>query len=489
MKKNALSVAVAASVAAAAAYADTDSMFMSAENTGQVILFPYYNAENGNNSAFHVVNTTEKTKAVKIRIMEYVNSDEVLDFNLYLSPYDHFSWVMVKDKNGDGAAIKTLDNSCTVPQLGSPNPPFNGYTDDDGGLVQPMVNFAYAVDDNDSITRSLAGHIEVIEMGVVENKTYAGAVKHGVTGVPAKCATVQDAWLKTPVAWDLNDVSAPTGGLYGLSYALDVSDAAAFGIDPTVIDDFASVSLHNAPGDELPSLNDGDANTNAWVQTTAGAYADQEYADTVDAVSGMMMTKSIQNDVMTNAAVGGQSDWVITFPTKRFYVDPVEKAALTANGGAAPFVESYIGTSVASVRSASLACEDVNVTMFDREEQTVTIERPGFSPQPPSAKAAELCLEMNVVQMGLESSLNAELPVSALAFAFDDGWAKLTFLGDASASLTNPTVKPLVPDTGEEHGGLPAIGFLATKYENNSIADGAFNYGHVAEHKYEKTVS
>ncbi len=90
MKKNALSVAVAASVAAAAAYADTDSMFNSAENTGQVILFPYYDAENSNNSVFHVTNTHNETKAVKIRIMEYVNSDEVLDFNLYLSPYDLF---------------------------------------------------------------------------------------------------------------------------------------------------------------------------------------------------------------------------------------------------------------------------------------------------------------------------------------------------------------------------------------------------------------
>jgi hypothetical protein len=479
MKKNALSVAVAASVAAAAAYADTDSMFMSGENTGQVILFPYYNAENGNNSAFHIVNTQNKTKAVKIRIMEYVNSDEVLDFNLYLSPYDHFSWVMVKDKNGDGAAIKTFDNSCTVPALGSPNPPFSGYTDDDGGLVQPMVNFAYATDDNNSITRSLAGHIEVIEMGDVVDTTFAAAVKHGATGVPAKCSTVQDAWLKSPVAWQANDVTAPTGGLYGLSYALDVNDAAAFGIDPTTIDDFSSSSLHNAPGDELPSLNDAAANSNAWVQTAAGAYADQAYTDTVDAVSAMMMTKSIQNDVMTNAAVGGQSDWVVTFPTKRFYVDPAEKASSDYNGGAAPFTEAYIGTTVTGVIAASLACEDVSITMFDREEQTVTIERPGFSPQPPEAKAAEICLEMNVVQMGLESSLNADLPVSAFAFAFDDGWAKMNFLG----------TKVIDPSSGENHGGLPAIGFLATKYENNSIADGAFNYGHVAEHKYEKAVS
>jgi hypothetical protein len=480
MKKNALSVAVAASVAAAAAYADTDSMFISAENTGQVILFPYYDAENSNNSVFHITNTANEYKAVKIRIMEYVNSDEVLDFNVYLSPYDHFSWAMIKDEKGDGAAIKTFDNSCTVPALGSENPPFSGYTADDGGLVQPMVNFAYASDANNSIERSLAGHIEVIEMGVVTDVTWKAAIKHTSAGVPKACSVVQKAMLANPPATaDIQKVTAPTGGLYGLSYALNVNDAAAFGIDPTTIDDFASASLHAAPGDELPSLNDAGANLNAWIQKPDGSYADQLYSRPVDAVSGMIMTTSIANDVMTNAAVGAQSDWVVTFPTKRFFVDPDE---LTGTGALAapraPFNEKYVGKTATG--KTDLACEDITIQMWDREEQTVTIDRPGFSPQPPEAKAAEICLEMNVIQMGLESSLNAELPVSALAFAFDEGWAKMTFLTEKVLGGTSPTYS---------QNGLPAIGFLATKYENSSVADGAFNYGHVAEHKYEIVAS
>ena len=471
MKKNALSVAVAASVAAAAAYADTDGMFVSAENTGQVILFPYYDAENSNNSVFHITNTTNEYKAVKIRIMEYVNSDEVLDFNLYLSPYDHFSWAMIKDEKGDGAALKTFDNSCTVPALGSANPPFSGYTAADGGLVQPMVNFAYSKDANNSITRSLAGHIEVIEMGVVTDTVWQAAIKHTSAGVPKKCSTVQTAMLKNPPATaDINKVGAPTGGLYGLSYALNVNDAAAFGIDPFTIDDFSANSLHSAPGDELPSLNDSRANLKAWQQTPAGAYSDQGYSRTVDAVSGMMMTTGISNDVMVNSAVGAQSDWVITFPTKRFYVDPDEvgKAAPIA-----PFNEAYIGKTAKG--ATDLACEDVTLQMWDREEQTTIVDFPGFSPKPPEAQGAEICLEMNVLQMGLESSLNAELPVSGFAFAFDEGWARMGF-GTGLTLASSPTYSAK---------GLPAIGFLATKYENSSVADGAFNYGHVAEHKYD----
>jgi len=318
-------------------------------------------------------------------------------------------------------------------------------------------------------------------MGVVTDGTWKAALKHTSAGVPKKCSTVQTAMLKNPPATaDLNKVTTPTGGLYGLSYALNVNDAAAFGIDPTTIDDFAAASLHAAPGSDSPSLNEG--KLQSWNQTPAGGFAKYAYVNPVDAVSGMMMTASIQNDVMVNAAVGGQSDWVVTFPTKRFYVDPTELATATLNGGYRPFNEAYIGKAVSTAIPASLACEDVSLQMWDREEQTTTIDFPGFSPAPPGAKAAEICLEMNVLQMGLESSLNAELPVSGFAFAFDEGWAKMTFASTKGlpGSSNNATTR---------HSGLPAIGFLATKYENSSVADGAFNYGHVAEHKYDKVGS
>jgi hypothetical protein len=88
------------------------------------------------------------TKAVKVRFVEYKNSDEVLDFNLYLSANDHFAFGVIKDPAGTGAAIITQDNSCTVPALGSPNPPLNGTatTNADGSItrVQPFTNYLYA---------------------------------------------------------------------------------------------------------------------------------------------------------------------------------------------------------------------------------------------------------------------------------------------------------------------------------------------------------
>ena len=112
MKKNILSVAVASGVAGLALNAQA-AMYLNPEGTGEVLLFPYYNAQNGNETSMHIVNTTDKAKAIKVRFMEYVNSQEVLDFNLYMSAGDHFAFTIFQ--SGDGGAIVTTDNSCTVP--------------------------------------------------------------------------------------------------------------------------------------------------------------------------------------------------------------------------------------------------------------------------------------------------------------------------------------------------------------------------------------
>ena len=61
-------------------------------------------------------NSTDGYKAVKVRIVEAQNSQEVLDFNLYLSPQDHFSFAITATEEG-GAKLITADNSCTVPAI------------------------------------------------------------------------------------------------------------------------------------------------------------------------------------------------------------------------------------------------------------------------------------------------------------------------------------------------------------------------------------
>src|SRR5690554_3098703 len=115
MKKK-LSQAIAVATLVGAASAANAAMYVNNDGLGDVLLFPLYTVENGNDTYIHLTNTTEQIKAVKVRLLEHKNSQEVLDFNLYLSPQDKWSAAITLDANGD-PIIRTFDSSCTVGQV------------------------------------------------------------------------------------------------------------------------------------------------------------------------------------------------------------------------------------------------------------------------------------------------------------------------------------------------------------------------------------
>jgi len=497
MKKNLMSLAVAATVATTAVSSVNAAKYVSPEGTGEVILFPFYNADNGNATNMHLVNTTNKVKALKVRFVEYKNSDEVLDFNLYLSPEDHFAFGVIKNPNGTGGAVITADNSCTVPALGGANGDFSGTTTEnaDGSItrVQPFVNYQYAntKDVDSSIERTLTGHVEVIEMGTVYDSTgqtvklgtaLAASATHGATGVPASCANLEKAW--SAGVWansniDANataQMSAPSGGVYGLSYHINVEDAAAFGIEPTALDDFATAVQHTNPGSLLPSLASG--NTSAIVferndATSAGTWTTVGFAGSAaaaQATSATLMTASLSNDVMVNPALGGETDWVVTFPTKRLHVDDDGRSAAVD-----PFTKLWDGNDGAKTTPKEVAaCEPVTVKQWDREE-AITTPTNGFSPSP-AAVTNKICNEVAVIAMGTgaASAMSVETGLSNLSYPYSEGWQRISM---AQTLATDS------PSTGTITG-LPVIGFAAFKVNN-----GAMSYGNTQVHKTDSVTS
>src|SRR6185369_16753769 len=86
---------------------------------GNVLLNPYYTVKgdtNPYNTLLSIVNTTASTKAVKIRFREGKASSEVLDFNIFLSPYDVWTASLEPSASG-GVRLFTTDNSCTIPPI------------------------------------------------------------------------------------------------------------------------------------------------------------------------------------------------------------------------------------------------------------------------------------------------------------------------------------------------------------------------------------
>jgi len=489
MKKSLISVAVAAGLAASA-QAQMKPMYLNPEGTGEVLLYPVYTVENGNVTAMHIVNTTDDHKAVKVRFLEGKNSNEVLDFNLYLSPRDHFAFGTVLTADGT-AAIVTTDNSCTVPALGSPNGAYGGTTVTANGVTtrtQPFVNYKTVelkhADTTDA--RAWMGHVEVIEMGIIAAGTgdvkaetdviaaLQAAITHDADGMPDDCSVVVGAWGSAG-AWNTETKKASfamepaTGGLYGFGYVLNVEDAAAFGFEADAIANFqgGTDDNHTSPGDVAPSLASGQTMTHSLDNKSAGAliYTPVTWKSEIDAVSSLFMTQSLSNDVIVDDAVMAQTDWLVTFPTKNLHTDPAARL---------PFTSAFVGA------KDTLACEPIGVSEWSREEKFTPGVDAGFSPKPvntPDEKA--LCYETQVISWNGESALNVRETGGYrynLDFDYDNGWGIVT-LGDTDNYLEDST-------GGFTYNGLPAVGFAATKYVN-----GDRSYGHTTRHKTEIAIS
>jgi len=509
MKRNSLTTAVVAGIAGTVGIANLASAVnLNPDGLGQVLIYPYYTVNSnspGNNlqTLFSVVNTTDQGKAVKVRFVEGYNSREVRDFHVYLSPFDVWTANLFKLPDQEQANLLTDDNSCTVPDIKGATGNGLGQLPD-GRTYLPFTNARYsgAYDDGGptGLSRTREGHFEIIEMGVVTNATEGSldAITH-VAGVPDNCAQVIAAWVGTPAGYWITDpnidIDPPTGGLFGATLLLDPATGVSSGYSADAVDGFVTdgTNLHGVPGDVNPSLSSvrglpaGTAtayvfNNGALISATYGGGSGRP----IDAVSAVFMQNNIFNEYVLGGGAAATTDWVVTFPTKRFYVDNLIVGAAAIQ----PFVQVFDGVS------------DVEVGLFpyDREEGNPSActgsdsDNPNcgvcFSPcDDPTFNAPVLSYEAQVIsfQTAADFAADSTSPVlgSALANNVDvradflnQGWMRIAF---------NPTTEPhlLSASTqGEVFEGLPATGFAITNYINANAAPGLLaNYSGLWHHK------
>lgn len=244
MKKTLVAAAVASCFTTMAAHA----VNVSQDGTGQVLLYPYYNANGGNQTFVNVTNTTNTTKAVKVRFREGVGSEDVFDFTLYLSPYD--VWVArVGQEGGNVTLTVPADTSCTVPE-----------TISGASFLSNRIDASYDPDGNGTrdadelLNRLSEGHIEVIEMATLGAGDIATNVVH-VAGVPTDC-TVPTTFTSNagaggvPAILDDGDTATyggvtqtfntPTGGLYGSAAVFDPNSGIYLPYNATALENFAA---------------------------------------------------------------------------------------------------------------------------------------------------------------------------------------------------------------------------------------------------------
>src|SRR5450631_2758319 len=220
---------------------------------GQVLLYPYYtvradNLVNPYNSLLSVVNSTNSVKAVKVRFVEGVDSQEVLDFNLFLSPNDVWTTAILPDVGG-GGKIVTTDKSCTLPPIPA------------GG--QSFVNFQYAGSNSDggtdSIDRTKEGYVEIIEMATYTSGSTVGTNSIHVSGVPP--CKLNDTIAGT-------EAQPPGGGLFGGISLVNVLSGTDYTEDAVALDNFSTTQIYSPSGVITPTLQQANPPTS---QVLAGS--------------------------------------------------------------------------------------------------------------------------------------------------------------------------------------------------------------------------
>jgi hypothetical protein len=431
------------------------------DGLGQVLIYPYYTVRTFNGNAYmsllSVVNSTASAKGVKVRFLEGKNSVEVLDFNLYLSARD--VWTVAITATSAGAGISTDDRSCTVPAV----------------YGQGVIGFINAglVTANDgagtSLDRTREGYAEIIEMGDIVPGSVETAVTH-VNGVPPCTASVIQNDSTVAAA-----LTVGSGGLFGGISYVNVGAGTDYAVDAVALEAFRlTTPVYGTPGSIGPTLND--AAPNVATIYKGGTAATYSFTTPIDAVSGSIMHDTLMNEIVLDTGTASGTDWVITFPTKRYYV--------TTKTATRPFQNVF---------TSSGSCDDVLISLWDREERTGSTPI-SFSP-PTGQTNTQLCWEANVLTFkssALFGSTNQQnIDVNSVVAGYQNGWAKIDFTSSATGTVTAHRLPATTPVA--TFYGLPSIGFAIQSFNNNTRTNAAgalvnSSFGGNFNHKFTKQV-
>jgi hypothetical protein len=435
------------------------------DGLGQVLIYPYYTVRTAStaistgafNSLLSVVNSTASAKAVKVRFLEGKNSREVLDFNLFLSPRD--VWTAAIIPTTDGAGIVTADVSCTQPSI--------------TGTV-PFVNYAYATGTtkdaaDSSLDRTREGYVEIIEMGNLLG-TVASTVTHS-NGVP-KC----DSTILTDANITAN-ITLGNGGLFGGMQLVNVNAGRATGVDPVALEAWRqapATAIYTPPASTTPDL--GFASPTSATVYTGGTATTYTFTAGIDAVSATLMHDKVMNEIVLDTATASGTDWVVTFPTKRFYV--------TGATVVAPFQRVF---------ASSGACDDIGFQIWDREERTGSSPN-NFSP-PLILAGPALCWEANVVTFNnsnvLGSTNSNNINTGTIVTGYQNGWGQIDLANGSTGATTAHRLVSTSPVA--TFAGLPVVGFNAFTYNNGNVTTTQgpvrASYGLSLIHKYTRSIN
>ena len=506
------------------------SLVPNVDGIGHFLVIPYYTVRNGNNTLINLVNTDQTFgKAVKVRFRGAANSDDVFDFQVFLSPGD--VWSANISRAADGRAqLSTVDKSCTLPS--SVNQPF----------VTDRLPSTYTA--AQKAEQTTEGYVEIFNMADIPKARYAAqvnasptvgdnplyqAIKH-VGGI-APCTASTLARLAVDPLEHTTNVDEPTNAAYqglglpttglvanwtiinvpgtstytGTAAAISAVDSNGFfaagrlvfhpqtsepvtfnptfrTTDPILVGGNTSITTAGvfdgtavvAP--VTPAMFDFPDFSTPY--TGVAALSAALPAAQAASITRSLAVSSVKNEYLTNPGISAKTDWVFSSPTRRYSVGlnytTTPFSRVFADLGTQTETYFYTGNTSFDASLGQICVLNVNPSYYDREEQSPGVSV-GFviSPGTPDAPLT-FCGEVSVLSFNNTagtSVLGAAIARKDIDVNYTDGWMTIATPGNAG-------------------NGLPILGSAFFSAFNPSASAGVSgNYGLTFGHRYLREVT
>ncbi len=475
------------------------------------MLYPLYTTEGEYNTLIKVVNETAQVKALKVRLLEAMNGQPVLSFNLYLGPEDSWSaaiWYQTRVEEGEAAYSEIVwsDKSCLVAMPGKLN------THGDRLRLESDSyqgsDFSKGQGGAQGLERARVGYIEVVEMGILVdenpgNPSATNLATQATTVLPTgnNCAPLREAW-ESGELWSNNPndfMAPPSGGLSGDAVIINVPEGTSVHYDAIALADFYSQPSHTSAESHSPTLTDADLKA----ALANGARVSPSSGKGIDAVSLALMAESISTNYLTVPSLGSQTHSVVTFPTKRFYVSnwemgPYDKPSSTLNSPQ-PFTNFWRENakrinSDARESTKGAACEILDINVYDEDGNPpdnnggIDFATPNGTPFP-----FTLCWSVNILNIDRGKSFFGRYTERDAAFTnqFQHGKFRINFTGfyeydDGENQIT--FARAITHDGSPSSSrGLPVIGFTIISFQNGDVGGLLSNYAGLNQLRFFRT--